>query len=92
MQTCRESLILIDEDPVLQFERQEPMDITCMVRRTTQMFSDNRFHLLAIDKGSAQCSRIEQHLANVICQLVPIPDPVVAKFVSAQKKSLQMQQ
>ena len=74
-----------------QFQGQQFMNRAGVIAVPFEMAAHNLFHAFAFQVRTGQCSRIEQHLANVIRQRIPIPNSKVVKLVSTEKKALQVE-
>src|ERR1039458_5025468 len=55
------------------------------------MAADDCFDALPLQVRTGKRARIEQHLLDVICQTVAVPDAVVVHLVSPQEETLQLQ-
>src|ERR1035441_846426 len=55
------------------------------------MAADDGFDALPLQVRTGKRARIEQHLFDVVCQTVTVPDAVVVYLVSPQEETLQLQ-
>ena len=74
----------LNEQPVRQFQGQQPVDLSRIIAVSTQMPIDNPFHSGRSEIGPGQRTFVEKHLAHVIMEVVSIPDAEMERFVTAE--------
>src|SRR5450432_3336540 len=87
---CQAHLLRVDKKPLLQFQRQQTMDLGRVVGLALDVLLHHGFQDRWLDIRTGECPRIKQHLLNVWGESVAIPNPVMAELVPAQKKTLKM--
>ncbi len=74
-----------------EFQRQYLMDFGGVVPVSFDVTSHHRFEGIPLEVRPGKSSWVEQHFANVLGKEIPVPDPEMGKFVSAEKQSLQVE-
>ena len=72
-----------------QFQRQYLVDLGGVVPVSLEVAPCHGLEPLPFEVRSGKGSRVEQHLANVCGEGVPVPDPEMAELVPPEKQSLE---
>ena len=82
--------LCVDEEPVHQFQREEPVNLCGVVAVAFKMAPHNRFHTLSVYIRAREGSGIEQNLLDIFCKNGAIPPAEMEEFVATHPETLQV--
>ena len=76
----------VQEKAVKEFQRQHLVDLGGVVPVSIEMAPHHGFEPIPFEIWPGKCPWVEQHLANVLGQDVPVPHTIMGELVPAQEE------
>src|SRR5206468_12664288 len=81
--------LVVHKESVKQFQGEKFVNLSCVVAIALQMAVDHGLNTAPVQIWACKGARVEQHLFDVACQRIAVPDPVMVQLVPAEKDTLQ---